>query len=63
MLEDHSHVFADMVDIGWLFSQIITIHCDVVPRYLLEEVKATEECGFTRTRRTDDADNISFIKI
>ena len=53
VLENHSYVLTNMVDIGRFFSQIITIYCDMATRYLLEKVKATEESGFTRTVRAE----------
>ncbi len=63
MLEDHSHLSADRIDIGILVGEICPLENDMAAGRHFQKVQAAQESGFSRARRADDDDLLALADI
>ena len=56
MLEYHSHLSADHVDVRALIGQVCSLEDDLAACGHLQEIEAAQECRFSGTGRADDDD-------
>ena len=63
VLEDHSHLSADRVDIGILVGEICSLENDMAAGRHFQKVQAAQESGFSRARRADDDDLLALADI
>jgi hypothetical protein len=58
-LEDHSHFTAEFVDIFGVGQHIGAVKEDLSAVGSLQQVDATQKCGFAAARGTDQADDVA----
>ena len=63
MLENHTDVFPQFIDIDLFIGNIHTVYDHVAGGDLLQTIQAPQKSGFSAARRTDHNDHFSFIDI
>ena len=62
MLENHSDIFSDQIDICFWICKVVVIYSNLTFCNLFEEVETPKESRFTRTGRSDNTDHIPFVE-
>ena len=63
LLKNHSYILAHLVDIRVLVGNDITVNGDTAACRFLELVEASEDCRFSRSRRTYETYDLSVIDL
>ena len=63
MLEYHSYIFTDFIDINMFVCKIVSIYDHFSGGNLFELVHAAQESRFTASGRSDDNDYFTFMNV
>ena len=59
VLEHHTHLLTDLVDVGLRIKDILVINVYLATGRRIQQVKASHECTFSCTGRTYDGNDLS----
>ena len=60
-LEHHPHLLSNLVDVAFLIRNAHTVHPYITRSRSFKHIDATDERGLSRTGRSDDGNNVSFV--